>query len=51
MARAGVSATEPIDPMTVRMKMQISSGTPADRFDAARSRTRWQKLEHHRSRA
>jgi hypothetical protein len=26
-----VGATEPIDPMKVRMKMQTSSGTPADR--------------------
>jgi hypothetical protein len=25
-----VGATEPIGPMKVRMKMQISSGTPAD---------------------
>src|SRR5262245_33957942 len=26
----GIGATEPIDPMMVRMKMQISSGTPTD---------------------
>jgi hypothetical protein len=30
-----VGATEPIDPMKVRMKMQTSSGTPADRSGPA----------------
>jgi hypothetical protein len=30
-----VGAIEPIDPMKVRMKMQISSGTPADRSGPA----------------
>jgi hypothetical protein len=44
-----VGATEPIDPMTVRMKMQISSGTPPDiiRSGAAHSGARWQKLERY----
>src|SRR6266545_3148947 len=46
-----VGATEPIDPMKVRMKMQISSGTPADISGPPphRSRARWQKLERDRS--
>jgi hypothetical protein len=46
-----VGATEPIDPMKVRMKMQISSGTPADISGPPphRSRACWQKLERDRS--